>query len=212
MSKTFKWNMFFTSFLPLWISIIVFDIWNIACFVLKYRAIDPKWYENTVFILRNVAIESITICILLICCIVSVHSINKEIREHENNPEPAKGKIVRARRANKLTAEFLLAYILPMIAFDYGKPKQIVLFLIYFAVLSFLCIRNNNVYTNILLEFKGYKMYDCDIECVCLGQPCNYTDCLVISKNNLMQSLPHEINFFDFENYIYIEIGGLSNE
>ena len=55
-------------------------------------------------------------------------------------------------------------------------------------------------------------MYDCDIECVCLGQPCNYTDCLVISKNNLMQSLPHEINFFDFENYIYIEIGGLSNE
>ena len=80
MSKTFKWNMFFTSFLPLWISIIVFDIWNIACFVLKYRAIDPKWYENTLFILRNVAIESITICILLICCIVSVHSINKEIR------------------------------------------------------------------------------------------------------------------------------------
>ena len=60
MSKTFKWNMFFTSFLPLWISIIVFDIWNIACFALKYRAIDPKWYENTLFIFRNVAIESIT--------------------------------------------------------------------------------------------------------------------------------------------------------
>lgn len=63
-----------------------------------------------------------------------------------------------ARRANKLSAEFLLAYILPMIAFDYSTCKGIVLFLIYFCVLSFLCVRNNNVYTNIFFELKNKEL------------------------------------------------------
>ena len=32
--------------------------------------------------------------------------------------------------------------------------KGIILFVIYFVTLAFLSIRNNNVYTNIFLEFK----------------------------------------------------------
>ena len=30
MGQRFKWHMFFTSFLPLWISIIMCDIWSLA--------------------------------------------------------------------------------------------------------------------------------------------------------------------------------------
>ena len=29
MDKRFKWNMFITSFMPLWISIVVADLWSI---------------------------------------------------------------------------------------------------------------------------------------------------------------------------------------
>jgi hypothetical protein len=207
MSKIFKWNMFFTSFLPLWFSIAIFDAWNIVCYSLKYIPSHPQCHKDITDFISGILLETITICVLIICSFISIHGINKEIREQEKNPAPARGTITRAKRANKLTAEFLLAYILPMIAFDYGELKQITLFIVYFAVLSFLCIRNSNVYTNILLEFKGYKMYDCDIECNRVGERCTYTDCLVISKNNLTQSLPHEVKYFDFENYIYIEIG-----
>lgn len=46
---------------------------------------------------------------------------------------------------HKLASEFLLAYILPMIAFDFGDMNELILFLIYFSVLVFLCIRNNNM-------------------------------------------------------------------
>ena len=208
MSKTFKWNMFFTSFLPLWFSIAIFDAWDIACYSLKYIPCYPQWHKNISDFISGILIEAITICVLIICSAVSIHGINKEIKKQEKNPAPARGTIKRAKRANKLTTEFLLAYILPMIAFDYGELKQIALFIIYFVVLSFLCIRNSNVYTNILLEFKGYKMYDCYIKCNRLGKTCHYSDCLVISRNNLTQTLPHEVKYFDFENYIYIEIGG----
>lgn len=212
MSKIFKWNMFFTSFLPLWFSIIISDVWDIICYSQKYVANNPQWQTNLLDFISGVLVELITILILLIYSTISIQSINKEIKKQQENPAPQKGTIIQAKRANKLTAEFLLAYILPMIAFNYGDIKQVTLFIVYFAVLSFLCIRNSNVYANILLEFKGYKMYDCDIECNNLGNASHYTGCLVISKNNLTQTLPHEICYFDFENYIYIEIEGRINE
>jgi len=143
---------------------------------------------------------------LFICSIASIHEINDTIKMQKAAEHPNHGTIKRAKRANKLTAEFLLAYILPMIAFDYSDIKSILLFLIYFAVLTFLCIRNNNIYTNIFLEFMGYRMYECDIECATMNGSQMYPDSLIISKNNLTQALPQVINYFDFDNYIYIEI------
>jgi len=207
MGNWFKWNMFFTSFLPLWVSIIVSDLWSIA---VKVHNLLASITEETAISVKSVlcliSIEMLTISLLCICSVISIHAINDTIKTQQSAENPEHGTIKRAKRANKLTAEFLLAYILPMIAFDYSDIKSILLFLIYFAVLSFLCVRNNNVYTNIFLEFKGYRMYECDIECSTMNRSQTYTDSLIISKNNLTQALPKEINYFDFDKYIYIEI------
>lgn len=215
MSRVFKWNMFFTSFLPLWASIIVSDIWTVISEGYKFvKGLDTvpvsiNGFVHEVFrFLGSVPIQLVSILILLLHISVSTHYITKEIKLQESSSNKEKGCILRAKRANKLTAEFLLAYILPMIAFDFGSLDSIALFLIYFVVLSFLCIRNGNVYTNIFLEFKGYKMYECDIECGVMNKKYIYMDCIVISKNNLTQPLPRKIQYFDFENYIYIDIGG----
>ena len=215
MSRVFKWNMFFTSFLPLWASIIVSDIWTVISEGYKFVKglntvpVSINGFVHEVFrFLGNVPIQLVSILILLLHISVSTHYITKEIKLQESSSNREEGCILRAKRANKLTAEFLLAYILPMIAFDFGSLDSIALFLIYFVVLSFLCVRNSNVYTNIFLEFKGYKMYECDIECGVMNKKYIYTDCVVISKNNLTQPLPRKIQYFDFENYIYIDIGG----
>lgn len=215
MSRVFKWNMFFTSFLPLWASIIVSDIWMVISEGYKFvKGLDTvpisiNGFVHEVFrFLGSVPIQLVSILILLLHISVSTHYITKEIKLQESSSNREEGCILRAKRANKLTAEFLLAYILPMIAFDFGSLDNITLFLIYFVVLSFLCVRNSNVYTNIFLEFKGYKMYECDIECGVMNKKYIYADCVVISKNNLTQPLPRKIQYFDFENYIYIDIGG----
>lgn len=215
MSGLFKWNMFFTSFLPLWASIIVSDIWTVILEGYKFvNGLDTvpitiNDFVHEVFrFAGSVPIQLVSILILLLHIAVSTHYITKEIKLQENSSNKEEGCILRAKRANKLTAEFLLAYILPMIAFDFGSLDSIALFLIYFVVLSFLCVRNSNVYTNIFLEFKGYKMYECDIECGVMNKKYVYTDCIVISKENLTQPLPRKIQYFDFENYIYIDIGG----
>ena len=202
MTQFFKWNMFFTSFLPLWISIVVTDLWTIG----------NKIIENSEEAFENSRIEIITIVLLIGYTLFSMFYISRIISAQERSTNKEQGIIVRAKRANKLSAEFLLAYILPMIAVDFSSMNNIVLFLIYFVVLSFLCIRNSNVYTNIFLELKGYKMYECNIERRVMNRTITDEACLVISKYSLIQAIPRNLQYFDFENYIYIDIGGDTNE
>ena len=219
MGQRFKWHMFFTSFLPLWLSIVICDIWSLVedghkavISLEEFTTSIQQIVEMVKEFLFGHLIEVVSVLILVVYSIVCICHINKIIRDQEASKNKLEGSVKVARRANKLSAEFLLAYILPMIAFDYSTCKGIVLFLIYFSVLSFLCVRNNNVYTNIFFELKGYKMYACDIECRVLDKTFKYTDCLIMSKQNLVQALPRKINYFDFDNYIYIEIGVDNNE
>ena len=201
----FKWDMFITSFIPLWMSILIVDIWKIVC-VTKL-----KWTSGT-FIWKNVKkcamanlIPLISIIIVLLVVIISIIGINSFIKKMNKSNNCSKGKILKARKANKLSSEFLLAYILPMIAFDFCKLQSLVLFLVYFVVLAFLCIRNDNIYTNIMLEFRGYKIYTCDIECLIANDKTHvYYDSLIISQKDLTLEESNDIIYWDFNNYIYI--------
>lgn len=206
MDLKFKWDMFITSFIPLWVSIIISDVWSIIENVIKV-------YENWDEILSNLcniwianAVSVVVVLLIMILIFFSVKSLNSFLIDKCSNDGAPKIKIKRAIRANKLSSEFLLAYILPMIAFDFTELKSVILFTIYFSMLAFLCIRNSNIYTNIWLEFKGYKMYLCNLEASRVGRTYTYEDCLVLSKNNLTVKRENDIEYWDFDNYIYIDL------
>lgn len=206
MWRKFRWDMFVTSFIPLWFSIIVFSMWKIVENSIDVWDKKSKYIYNIVKSIEKSKVElSVTLGVILLVW-VSISGVNSFIKDRKSTENNPKGKIIRATKANKLSSEFLLAYILPMIAFDFGDIKDIVLFIIYFSVLAYLCIRNNNIYTNILLELKGYKMYNCDIECLVLEQKKIYHDSLIISEDDLTQMEENEIPYWDFDKYIYIAI------
>jgi len=202
----FKWDMFVTSFIPLWVSIIVIDIWNIAVFIFDNWDSKQKFIDNLTNVLCGNIIQLVSIAIITIMLIISIIGVNtflnRKLTKGKNHL--AKDKIEKATKANKLSSEFLLAYILPMIAFDFGNLQNLVLFVIYFSVLAFLCIRNNNIYTNILLELKGYRIYTCDFNRKIMDKNHIYHDSIVISKTDLTQEEGNDISYWDFENYIYI--------
>ena len=205
MWRKFKWDMFVTSFIPLWLSIVVLDVWNIISLALKKWDDKCNLLENVKSILCSSCVQVISIIVIALLVILSIAGVNsflkKKLTVKDNHP---KGTIKKATKANKLSSEFLLAYILPMIAFDFGYPQKFVLFLIYFLVLAYLCIRNNNIYTNILLEFKGYRIYTCDFECMVANKNHVYHDSIIISKTDLTQEEGNDVAYWDFENYIYI--------
>lgn len=210
MDTRFKWNMFITSFIPLWISIVIADIWDIG----EYIAIRWHYLSNPYFdiggairrFLKTNMLMVISIIIITFIVSISITEINKFIQGKENEKAPPKGRLVKVSRANKLSAEFLLAYILPMIAFDFSQGKSVLLFVMYFGVLAYLCIRNSNVYTNIYLEIKNYRMYECDVECKVANSENIYQKSLVISRRNLITRINSDMKYCDFDNYIYIDL------
>lgn len=203
----FKWDMFVTSFIPLWISIIIFDIWDLVDHALSAYRKEEKPLEILLSFVRVSLIQIVSILVIIIVAAFSIHGINKFLRDREKSRQNPTGTILSAKKANMLSSEFLLAYILPLIAFDFSKMKSIVLFLIYFAILAFLCIRNSNIYTNIMLEYKKYRIYSCDIQRQAPGnQDIIYYDSLVISQEDLSSYLNKSVKYWDCDNYIYIHI------
>ena len=93
-----------------------------------------------------------------------------------------------------------------MIAFNFSEVKSVMLFMLYFLVLAYLCIRNNNVYTNIYLEAKKYRMYECDVECRVANGSKVYENTLVISRRDLITRVNGNIRYWDFDNYTYIDL------
>lgn len=201
----FKWHMFITSFIPLWVTIIFLDMWDIISTILQ------KWNNETDFMknLKICFLESIvqisSIVVIMIVLFISVRQIKKflQIREKSSNNKTI---VKQAKKESSLTTQYVLSYILPLVAFDFGKIKDLIIFLLFFFVLAFLCIRNNNIYTNIYLEFKKYKIYTCTLERTIIDKPEIYENCFVLSKNNLEQYIGNEIRYWDFDNYHYINI------
>lgn len=206
MWKKFRWDMFVTSFIPLWFSIIVLDTWDLIKQSIAVWDTDTTFYSNICSCFEISMLQVISVVVIAIVVFNSITGINTFLKDRKASRNNPIGKIIRARKANKLSSEFLIAYILPMIAFDFSDLRKMVLFIIYFTVLALLCIRNNNIYTNILLEFKGYKMYTCDIECDVMNRKHTYCDSLIISEDDLTLCEGNEISYWDFDNYIYIRI------
>lgn len=206
MGTRFKWDMFITSFLPLWVSIVIISIWNTVSDGMQSWNHDIIWKENLKTIVISNLIPLVLATIIVLITAVSMININRFLKDKLSLPEKPKATIIHAKKANKLSSEFLLAYILPMIAFDFSDLQNVVLFAVYFIVLAILCIRNSNVYTNIFLEFKGYRMYECDIKCSVLNTEHEYENSLVISKLDVTLPANRGIEYWDFENYIYIDL------
>lgn len=137
MNRLFKIAMFFTAFIPLWITVVFLDAMSI--------------FDKAN---KNIGAEVIDIgCIVvgLLSSTIIIFCSMRGVRENDY----AKYKILSVEQEKGITSEFLLSYILPLFAFDFTKWVNVVEFLIYFLILAFLCVRNNNVYAN--LKCNGWQ-------------------------------------------------------
>ena len=145
MSKIFSLCLYHTSFAPLWISILFIDI--------------KSCIENP----SNRWTEYISIgCILISCLIALIVLLVALCTNGKEGTTPH--KVISAAEEKTITAEYLLSYILPLFAFDFTQWSQVVLFLIFYLTLAFLCIRHNYFSVNIILEIVGFHFYSCIVE------------------------------------------------
>lgn len=144
MSIIFSFSLFFSSYLPLWISILFLDLRKI------FNGGSNLWTET------------ICVCMIFVFFILSAIVLLKHFSCPEITRE-AKYKLLDCKEEKTITSEYLLSYILPMFAFDFTCWFDVVSFLIFFICFGFLCIHHNQFSVNILLELFGYKFYSCEL-------------------------------------------------
>ena len=139
-------SMFYLSFTPLWISILFLDSLSI--------------YNNGNI---NTITEKYSIIVILFTFAVALFTLIGSFRKKDRNGVQ-KNTIEGIIEEKTITAEYLLSYILPLFAFDFTIWHQVILFLVFFLTLGFLCIRHNHFSVNILLEIIGYRFYKCNLK------------------------------------------------
>jgi hypothetical protein len=106
------------------------------------------------------------------------------------------------KEEKSIASEYLLSYILPLFAFDFTKWDSVILFLIFFVTLAFLCIRHNYFSVNIVLEVLKYQVYSCEIE---NDDQISLTTS-IISRKNLMAKKGEEIRLKALNNEYKLDV------
>lgn len=177
MLRLFQPCLYFLSFLPLWLSITFQDVMSI---------LDSRTHIWT---------EIISLTLMGVGVLISAGVVIKQMCSAQKGAM-TRPRIENATKQKAITAEYLLSYILPLFAFDFTKWREVVLFLIFFATLTFLCLKHHYVYANIVLELFGYTCYDCKL----VNTDGSCFESVVVSASELTGMIDHPIN--------YIALGG----
>jgi len=162
MSKVLSLSLYYTSFVPLWLSILFIDI--------------KSCIENS----EHLWTEKLSIGCILILGLVSLVALMVALCT--NGKEGTEPYCLKSAQEEKsITAEYLLSYILPLFAFDFTKWDQVLLFLIFFLTLGFLCVRHNYFSVNIVLEILHFRFYKCELT----NDDCVPVERIVISHRKL---------------------------
>lgn len=184
----FRVAMFITSFIPLWVTIIFKNVLNIVS------------YD------KNLYTEIISIVVIIVANLLSIaiigHDISK-VKKEMTIGKYTRYNIIDAKQEKGITSEFLLSYVLPLFAFDFHLWTGVVQFLIYFFTLTFLCVRNNNVYANLIFEIKGYKFYNCNVQWSA-EKTTSPMDITIVSKINLTAQIGNTIDIASLNKPLYL--------
>lgn len=159
-----RYSLFFLSFAPLWVTLLFIDFkslfWNKDGSAMEL--LHSFFCEQT--LKGRIGTEILSICAILLGAVISGIALYCLLRSHPD--AGTSGSILLlgdAREEKTLTSEYLLGYILPLVAFDFTLWFEVAQFLFFFAVLGFLALRHHSVSCYLVLEFLDYRVYDCEL-------------------------------------------------
>ncbi|MDL2302467.1 hypothetical protein LJC58_08945 [Lachnospiraceae bacterium OttesenSCG-928-D06] len=183
MSKLFSMSLYFTSFAPLWISVLFIDI--------------KSMIENQ----SGLWTEKVSVMCIAFCSLISLIVLIFELCE--NGKEGTNRFVIKyAKEEKTITAEYLLSYILPLFAFDFTTWSGVALFVVFFSTLGFLCIKHNHFSVNIVLELAKFSFYECELK----NEDGVFIEKSVISHRKLSGSVGQEIYLKALNNEYSLDI------
>lgn len=183
MSALLSFCLYFTSYAPLWLSIAFLDVLSII--------------NNN----QNITTEIISLIVIVLSSLLSIIIIPLHLFKF-NDDTKQDMTLVCANEKKSITVEYLLTYILPLIAFDFTVWYQVVLFLLFYTIIGFLFIRHKYFSANIMLDILGYNFYDCELK----NNDNISINKTVISRKSLTASIGNKICVKDINNEYRLNI------
>lgn len=180
MSKIIVFMLHVTSFLPLWLSVLFIDFLSI--------------FTNA----ENLYTEWISIISIIVVNILAYIVIGVWMKT-EGRQASDEVKLCAVKEEKKISAEFILAYILPLMAFDFTRWDSAIIFLFFFLCLGYISTKHNSVSINLGLELAKYSLYECEVQSTEYGD--DPLSMLLLSRHGLI----------DERNRI-VEIKSINNE
>lgn len=106
----------------------------------------------------------ISIWCILLFIILSLVVVIRYIMKIKTNEGTYEYTIVDAKENKSIITDYMLSYILPLFVFDFTHLYGVVMFLIFFITIGFLCIKHNNFCVNIIFEIANYRFYSCTLK------------------------------------------------
>lgn len=144
MKKGFLISLCMLDFLPLWVVVVFLD-----CKALFVDCVIHKGAEWCGLIGCG--------CGVLVSLMIVWFGLREKLSQRL---EPI--SLVAVKEKKTLTAEVLLSYVLPLLAFDFGTWVGLVQFLVFFCVIAVLNLRPNAIVGNVALGLIGYRFYECE--------------------------------------------------
>jgi hypothetical protein len=154
MSPMFSMSLVFLNFLPLWLIVLARE----GKSILDHSACQgAEWC-----VIAGIVAGT------LFAWVYVVRELKKTLR---NGPKPGeKYAVCNAWERKTLTAEILLAYVLPLWAFNFTEWRGVAEFLVFFFVIVALAARHMDMSGSLFLELLKYRYYDCDVKRVVDGR------------------------------------------
>lgn len=147
MARLFAVCLFFLNFLPLWAVLVFRDVCSL---------LDDTNKCNRM--------EWISLIGILCAFVVSVVVVQIGIRQQRSSGICERRTLTQLAEHKTLTADMLLCYVLPLLAFDFSQWRGLVEFLVFFAVLLRLNWKYNTIQGCLWLELFGRRIYSCKFE------------------------------------------------
>lgn len=137
----FKMVLFFSSYTPLFL-------------ILLFR----NFAQNGTNLLEDTADTKISWIIILFIlfgnCLIYFYLRKREIADN-----PRTITVTHKEDLNHLYIEYLMAYIIPFVAFDYANAWDIASIFVLLLVVCFLFINSDLLYVNVMVNLFGYDLF-----------------------------------------------------
>ena len=174
---------FIMSYLPLWI-IVCFDC--VISIVRKDQSLCTEWLTVFIFV-------PIVLCSFLLFSVILRNALKERGLQY---------KVVETKPLKRISSEYLLSYVIPLIAFDFTHWQDMIKFSIIWGFLFLLCWRFWQM-PIACLSMLGFFVSECELE----TNDDQLVQKIVISRNPLSRIKGEMVTIVDIDNNQAIQTG-----